>query len=306
MNNEKKNKENKNNENKVTRILSIAVVALALSIGIFYIVYYSSLEELGKNEIPSAEEYTAFPINPFEAYSSVREDIVARFGEGEWGEGVDDPTKYIEYDQTWFGLLGDVRYYYGKENRIYKSIVSYEEKEANKLYINMVNELGEPLEDKFKDEKEAYWIKDSVSYLLYTEDEQVKIESTLPYYKNPNNYDMGERPTIIQRVNMDIDNDDNEEAILLIGSKESYTSKIYKNIYLLIGNNKGAYYVKLPDENDGGADPKLFIEDINDDSQQDMIVESDQFYIKSYTGFEFKDNNINNIYSGSDNPITEK
>lgn len=310
MNSKNKSKENMSKENRITKILSIAVIVLAVSIGIFYIVYYSSLEELGKNDIPSTQEYTAYPINPFEAYSSLREDIINKFGEGEMGEGVDDPTKYIEYTQTWFGLEGDIRYYYGKENRVYKSIVSYEEDQADKLYINMVNELGEPLEDGFddeeNDEKQAYWIKDSVSYLLYTEDETAKIESTLPYYRNPNNYDMGDRPTIIQRINTDIDNDDNQEAILLIGSKETYTSKVYKNIYLLIGNSKGAYYTKLPDENDGGADPKLYLEDINDDSQLDMVVESDQFYIKSYTGFEFKENEIRSIYSGSDNPITEK
>jgi hypothetical protein len=53
---------------------------------------------------------------------------------------------------------------------------------------------------------------------------------------------------------------------------------------------------------DGGSNPQLKISDVDADGDNDILVESDLFYIKSFNGFAYKDSKIVNIYSSENEP----
>ena len=298
-----------NNENKFTKIVAAAVIIVAIVIGVSYGIYYNGFDDLGKNMDGSESVPQFSPIKPFEAYSTLKQNIIELFGEGKQGEGVSDDTKYIDYKQEWFSIMADTRYYYGKEKRVYKTVLTYKLNDKDKLYLEMKKWLGEPLEDSLSD-KEAkkprgFWIKDSVSYELLVEKNKIVVESRLSYYNNPNQYDMGDRPTIIQRLNIDVTGDKKNDAVLLIGSKANYTDTLYKNLYLLIGNESGAFYTNFPKTMDGGTNPQIKVIDIDKDNIMDILVESDQYYIKNYNAFSFKDKTIQNIYSSENELLVE-
>ena len=172
-----------NNENKFTKIVAAAVIIVAIVIGVSYGIYYNGFDDLGKNMDGSESVPQFSPIKPFEAYSTLKQNIIELFGEGKQGEGVSDDTKYIDYKQEWFSIMADTRYYYGKEKRVYKTVLTYKLNDKDKLYLEMKKWLGEPLEDSLSD-KEAkkprvFWIKDSVSYELLVEKNKIVVESNL-------------------------------------------------------------------------------------------------------------------------------
>ena len=297
------------NENKFTKIIATVVLVIAIIIGISYGVYYGGFGELDSNLEEEQTKLQFSPILPFDAYSSLKPNIIELFGEGKQGEGVSDDTKYIDYKQEWFSIIADTRYYYGKQKRVYKTVLTYDIKDKEKLYLEMKKWLGEPLDDSLSDEKSkkprVFWIKDSVSYELLVGKNNIVVEARLAYYENPNKYEMGERPTVIQRLNIDVSGDNENDAVLLIGSKANYTDLTYKNLFLLIGNNSGAYYTEFPKMMDGGLDPQMKIIDIDSNETLDILVESDQYYIKNYNVFSFSGKSIDNIYAAENDPLEQ-
>ncbi len=293
-------------ENKLTKLLGISIIVLVVILFGGYLLYYNSFGELNKESNNASSDSNFSPIEPFIAYSSLKPNIIELFGEGTQGEGVSDDTKYIDYKQKWFSLNADARYYYGKYKRVYRNVLTFSIEDKDKLYKEMIKNLGNPLEDNFGDlenkNPKAFWIKDSVSYELNQMKNKLVVESRLSYYDNPNNYDMGDRPTVIQRINSDITGDGEKDAILLIGSKSNYTDKIYNKLFILVGNSSAAYFTSFPQNLDGGSNPKLKISDIDYNGMEDILVESDLFYIKSFNGFAYKDNKIVNIYSSENEP----
>ncbi len=298
-------------ENKFTRLLEILIVVFIVVLGGGYLLYYNSFGMLNNEDREISLEDKFSPIEPFIAYSSKLPSIIDLFGEGvSRGEGVSDDTKYVDYKQEWFSIEVDTRYYYGKQKRVYKTVLTYNESDKDKLFSEMKKYLGEPLSDTFNDADEkkprAFWIKDSVSYEVLAKGDKIVLEARLAYYENPNNYDMGDRPTVIQRMSEDVTGDGESDSVLLIGSKVNYTDTTYNKLFVLIGNNKGAYYTGFPKDMDGGSNPQLSILDINGDADVDILVESDLFYINSFNGFSYTDDKIVNIYSSENNPESSK
>ena len=293
-------------ENKFTKLLGISVIVIAIVLGGAYLLYYNSFGELKKETNQSSMESDFSPIEPFIAYSTLKPNIIDLFGEGSQGEGVSDDTKYIDYKQKWFSIEADTRYYYGKQKRVYKTVLTYNQDDKDKLYAEMNKWLGKPLSDNFTDSDEkkprAFWIKDSVSYELTASGDKLMVEARLAYYDNPNNYEMGDRPTVIQRISSDVTGDGESDSILLIGSKSNYTDTTYNKLFILIGNSQGAYYTGFPKDMDGGSNPQLTSSDLDADGDNDILVDSDLFYIKSFNGFAYKDSKIVNIYSSENEP----
>lgn len=294
-------------ENKFSKILLIVVLVVFIGVSSVYGIYYNSKPPIEISNYHEEEKMNQYPINPFIAYSMIKKDLITHLGDGEEGEGISDDTRYIDYNnQIWFNLNASSRFYYGRYTRIYKSILNFSVKDKDNLYSNMKAALGEPLVDSFNEGnsvEKAYWIKDSVEYELIAKKDNITVESRLAYYDNPNDYDMGERPTIIQRINKDITGDGEIDSILLIGSKSTYTSTEYKNLYILIGNNQGAYISAFPQNLDGGFKPKLYILKNEDKNIWEIIVQADHYYINAYNVFIFEDGIIKNIYSSEHNPM---
>lgn len=297
-------------ENKFSKIMLGAVIVMLIGVTSAYGLYYNNFSPLNDSTHVENQNKNPYPVIPYNAYSMIKKDLISILGEGTEGEGVSDDTRYIDYEnQEWFFLNANARFYYGRYTRIYKNVLNFDANDKTNLYSNMKETLGEPLSTTFESDEsvqKAFWIKDSVSYELVSKDESLVLESRLAYYENPNNYEMGERPTIIQRINADINNDGDVDAILLIGSKSSYTSLEYKNLYLLIGNSKGAYVTNFPAESDGGSNPQMFIIENHEKQNHEILTESDHYYIKSYNKFTFDGKNIENIYISEFDPREEK
>nr|WP_308592426.1 hypothetical protein [uncultured Criibacterium sp.] len=297
-------------EKNFKKIIIIATILVALLVAVSYTMYYKSMPQLSKDgQVSEKAEENRFPILPFDAFSMVKSDLTLKFGEGTQGDGSNYDNQYIDYDQHWFNKDFKARYYYGLQDRIYQINLPVKKDDIKAVYEEMKVELGTPfydsLFDKSKPLEESYthWIKDSTRYSLLYDQGQAFVKMKLEYYANPDGHNLGARPTVIQRI----DNDKkvlggDASSILLIGDKEEYTQKYYKNLYVVLGSKKGSIVGRLPKDTDGGMYPKMSIMDINGSGNQDILIEADNEYLKWFTGFEYKDGKLNVIYSKEDRP----
>lgn len=294
-------------------ILALTIIIIAVVFG-SYAMYYNNQPVLNSDNVQEKNTVLEMPILPFDAFSMLKEDLLVKFGEGEEGNGKDYDNQYVDYEQKWFGKTFKARYYYGLYTRIYQINLTVQKNDERDVYEEMKRQLGNPIQDKFfdkntpKDEKKTYWVKDSVRYSIFYEDNgQCMAKMWLEYYTNPDGHSLGERPTIIQRQDgVEGFIKDQKVSILLIGDKPRYTSRYYKNLYLIIGTKKGSYLGRMPKDNDGGLYPKFTIQGINNSSDKNIVIETDNEYTKWYTGFEFKDKKLNVIYSSEKIPNSVK
>lgn len=300
------------NTNNLTKLLAVAVALLGLAIIGGYLRYFLSLENLTeKNDAQKNDPAISMPVMPYKAYSIKKADLIAKFGEGTaQGEGVSQETKYIDYTQNWFDIEVNARYYYGKENRVYETILSYEAKDKDKVYQNMKKAFGETLIDTYYDEsakrRTAFWIKDSVNIFLRFKEGKPEVEMHTSYYENPDNYDLGYRPTVIQQINVDVTGDGQKNEVMLIGTKPVYTTTVYKNLFLFVENGEDDFYARFPKETDGGESPKMEMVDVDKDGKKEFLIQADQDYVMNYNVFKIEGTKITNTYSSDVNPLDKK
>ena len=299
-------------EKKFKRLIIILTLFIILFVTVAYAIYYKEQPVLSTDDATKTDTVIEMPILPFDAFSMLKEDLLVKFGEGEEGNGKDYDNQYVDYNQKWFGKTFKARYYYGLYTRIYQINLTVQKNDEKAVYDEMKKQLGTPVQDKFldkdlpMDEKKTYWVKDSVRYSIFYEDNgQCMAKMWLEYYPNPDGHSLGERPTIIQRQDGVEDLIKGEKvSVLLIGDKPKYTSRYYKNLYLVIGTKEGSYLGRMPKDNDGGFYPKFTIQTINNSQDKNILIETDNEYTKWYTGFEFKDKKLNVIYSSEKSPTT--
>lgn len=299
-------------EKKFKRLIIILTLFIIIFVTVAYAVYYKEQPVLSTDDATKTDTVIEMPILPFDAFSMLKEDLLVKFGEGEEGNGKDYDNQYVDYNQKWFGKTFKARYYYGLYTRIYQINLTVQKNDEKAVYDEMKRQLGTPVYDKFfdkelpMDEKKTYWVKDSVRYSIFYEDNgQCMAKMWLEYYQNPDGHSLGERPTIIQRQDGVEDLIKGEKvSVLLIGDKPKYTSRYYKNLYLVIGTKEGSYLGRMSKDNDGGFYPKFTIQTINNSQDKNILIETDNEYTKWYTGFEFKDKKLNIIYSSEKSPTT--
>lgn len=291
--------------NNIMGLWFLAPVFLMIFIGAFYIYKLAKTPPLNEKNISTFEEsvesvvYQYGPLHPFEMCSMRKPDLIAQLGEpmGE-GEGVDDETKYLRYEYEWFGFPTKSKIYYGREQRIYKAVINFNTVEFEKLQNTITEGLGEPLSiEEGQEFKDIIWIKDSIKYWLTKTDEGVnQLEVRLAYYTNPNDYDMGYRPTTIQETNkIDITGDGKPDDIMLIGSRSSYTETAYSKLFLLVSSNNEEYFESFPKDLDGGIYPQMEVEGTGKDAK--VIVTTDNTYVMNKNVFTFSEGDIKNIES---------
>lgn len=303
-------------ENDLTRVLAIAVLLLGVLIIGGYLRYFYKLEPLTEeiaDQVGEEEVQITMPVVPYKAYSIKKADLLAKFGDGIPGEGTSQETKYVEYQQNWFNLDVPARYFYGKETRVYETILSYKEEEAQTVYDNMKKRFGEPIYDNFFNEeaknRETFWIADSINIFLRMRSGKPEVEMHMAYYENPKEHALGDRPTIVQRMKLDLTGDGEDDTLMLIGTKPEYTTPVYKNLFLLVESKEGDFFSGFPLERDGGESPQLRKVDTNGDGKDDFLVTADQGVVINYNAFEIEGKQIKNIYSSDIDPLlagTEK
>lgn len=296
------------NENNLTKLLAMSVLIFGILIIVVYLYYFSTLKPLSENmgeQVPE-EKVITMPYMPYKMYSIKRADLLAKLGEGIMGEGVSQDTKYVEYTQNWFNIDVNAKYYYGKETRVYETILSYEEKDIEPVYENMKKRLGKPIYDNYRNaearNKETFWIKDSVNIFLRMKEGKPEVEMHMAYYENPDNLELGDRPTIVQQMQMDVTGDGEEDTIMLIGTKPEYTTTVYKHLFLLVDSKDGKFYTGIK-EFDGGESPQMSLMDIDKDGDEEFLVTADLDYIMNYNAFTIDGKNILNVYSSDINPL---
>lgn len=283
----------------------LAPVFLMIFIGAFYIYTLSNTPPLNEKNVSKTEEnvesivYQYGPLHPFEMCSMRKPDLIAQLGEpmGE-GEGVDDETKYLRYEYEWFGFPTKSKIYYGREQRIYKAVINFNTVEFEELQSKITEGLGQPLSiEEGQEFKDIIWIKDSIKYWLTKTDEGVnQLEVRLAYFSNPNDYDMGYRPTTIQEMNtVDVTGDGKPDDVMLIGSRSSYTETAYAKLFLLIFSNNQEYLESFPKDLDGGIYPQMEITGTGSDAQ--IVVTTDNTYVMNKNVFAFSQDEIKNIES---------
>lgn len=283
----------------------LAPVFLMIFIGAFYIYTLSNTPPLNEKNVSKTEEnvesivYQYGPLHPFEMCSMRKPDLIAQLGEpmGE-GEGVDDETKYLRYEYEWFGFPTKSKIYYGREQRIYKAVINFNTVEFEELQSKITEGLGQPLSiEEGQEFKDIIWIKDSIKYWLTKTDEGVnQLEVRLAYFSNPNDYDMGYRPTTIQEMNtVDVTGDGKPDDVMLIGSRSSYTETAYAKLFLLIFSNNQEYLESFPKDLDGGIYPQMEITGAGSDAQ--IVVTTDNTYVMNKNVFAFSQEGIKNIES---------
>lgn len=281
--------------------------------------YYKKLPEL-KAETDVKQQVTKeqknVPIKPFEAFSMKKEDLLIKFGEGKEGLADTYENMYIDYNQNWFSINVDSRYYYGDYGRVYQIMLSYPMTKAKEVYNNMKRDLGEPLYDgiygNIKEDEETqvervtYWFKDSVRYTLanYEDEDLCMVTMNLQYYPNVEEYDMGDRPTEIQRINdVKIGNSTVKGNLILIGDKPEYTSIFYERLFIIFGTEQKTYMGTFSDEYDGGFYPEMKVLDFDQDGENEIIVKADNEYTTFYTVLKYESGQFSVVYAGEENPI---
>lgn len=286
-------------------LLFVLPVLLMMVIGGYYIHKLSNAPALSEQNIETGNNsqeglvYQYGPLHPFEMCSMRKPDLIAQLGEpmGE-GEGVDEETKYLRYEYEWFGLPTKSKIYYAREQRIYKAVINFHNIEFDELQALITKGIGEPLSiEEGQEYKDIIWIKDSMKYWLTQTDEGVnQLEVRLAYYPNPNDYDMGYRPTTIQEVNtVDVTGDGKPDEVSLIGSRNSYTETAYAKLFMLVTSNGKTYLEKFPEDLDGGLYPQMEISGTGVDAK--ITVTTDNTYVVNKNVFAFADNEIKNIES---------
>lgn len=286
-------------------LLFVLPVLLMMVIGGYYIHKLSNAPALTEQNIETGNNrqeglvYQYGPLHPFEMCSMRKPDLIAQLGEpmGE-GEGVDEETKYLRYEYEWFGLPTKSKIYYAREQRIYKAVINFYNIEFDELQALITKGIGEPLSiEEGQEYKDIIWIKDSMKYWLTQTDEGVnQLEVRLAYYPNPNDYDMGYRPTTIQEVNtIDVTGDGKPDEVSLIGSRNSYTETAYAKLFMLITSEGKTYMEKFPEELDGGLYPQMEISGTGSDAK--VTVTTDNTYVANKNVFAFSENQIKNIES---------
>lgn len=297
-------------ERKFRIIVMSATLIVAILVGVSYFTFYKKMPKLNAQNVTTiSKEQKDFPILPFDAFSALKSDLILKFGDGEQGNGFDYDNQYIDYNQTWFGKKFKARYYYGLYDRIYQINLPVAKNDIKSVYDDMKAQLGKPVYDTFYDktkpldESVAYWVEDSTRFSILYDEGQCFVKMKLEYYSNPDGNNLGQRPTVIQRIDGDTNVLSGTKAnILLIGDKEEYTQKYYKNIYVVVGSKNGSVVGRLPKDTDGGMYPKMSIMDINGSGNKDILIEADNEYVKWYTGLEYEDGNLNVIYSSENYP----
>ncbi len=280
----------------------VAPVALLILVGGIYIYRLSTAPLLSEKNItssvakPDKEVYQYGPLHPYEMCSMRKPDLIAQLGDpmGE-GEGVDDETKYLRYEYEWFGLPTKSKIYYGREQRIYKAVINFPTVEFDELQQKITDGIGKPISVEENEEyKDVIWMRDSIKYwLTKTDDGKNQLEVRLAYYGNPNDYELGYRPTIVQRIkDVDINGDNMEDDVVLIGSKTSYTETKYDKLFLIFISEKETRMKEFPDDMNGGLYPQM---EITNDKK--IVVTANNSYMLNKNVFAFEDGKITNIES---------
>lgn len=281
--------------------------------------YYKNLPSLEEVKTATQTEMKgnlAMPLLPFEVFSMDKESLLIKFGKGSEGTGEGYDNMYIDYKQEWFGQKVDTRYFYGDYKRLYQIILEYPVSDATKIYENMKKELGEPIYDGLYSEEISdemremmtYWIKDSVRYTLvnYEDEDLCMVTMNLQYFANVEGYEVGQRPTEIQRINsVKLGNDSSLGNIILIGDKPEYTSTLYEKLYIVYGGEEGTTLCKFNDEYNGGFYPKLEVKDVDNDGENEAIIKADNEYTTFYTIVEYKNGELTVSYAGEKNPLED-
>lgn len=243
--------------------------------------------------------YEFGPLHPFEMCSMRKPDLFAQLGEPMGrGLGEDDDSKFYRYEYEWFGFTNRTRIYYGREQRIYKAVVDFEDNSYDEVYKKLIESLGTPVDiDEQGEYKDVFWILDSVKYWLSLTDENVPtLEMRLAYYDNPDEYNLSDRPTIIQEDNShDVTGDRKNDKVLLIGSKAGYTQTVYRYLFVIVGDGKKSHVVKFPKESDGGYYPKLSFEKHKD--RDAIVITAENTYAVNENKFLFEKDKLENISS---------
>lgn len=305
------------NFRKIMLALTIFIVAI---VAISTINYYKKLPTLGAENQVKEEAVDTSAIDPFDAFSSSKEDLLIKFGEGKQGSGENYDNMYIDFNQDWFGEKVNARYYYGDYDRVYQLILKYKFNSGNKVFENMKKRLGEPLFDDFSNEDPysqnmAFWIKGSVRYTIakYESEDLCEVSMNLQYYSNPSKLDLGNRPIAIEYLSgVSIGDFEGKGDLILVGDKPDYFSRNYNKLFLVYeigeyageGGEKVIYLGNFKPEYNGGHKPTITLNDIDKDGKQEAIVEAKNDYTTYYTVFDFENKDLNAISAGEKNPLT--
>lgn len=283
---------------------------LIVLVGGIYIYYLSSTPALKETDIMNQKSssdgmvYEFGPLHPYEMCSMRKPDLIAHLGEpmGE-GDGTEEENRFLRYEYEWFSLPTRSKIYYAREQRIYKAVITFRDIEFEDLQKRITEGIGEPVSvEESKEFKDVIWMKDSIKYwLTKTEEGDLNLEVRLAYYNNPEDLDLGYRPTIVQRSKtVDINGDSKPDDVVLIGSKRAYTQISYDHLYLLVISNGEVYHEEFPKEMDGGQYPQMRIE--TEGNKKQVVVEAGNNFVLNQNVFVFENDKIKNI-SSTNEPI---
>ncbi|MGP1448894.1 MAG: hypothetical protein ACTTKQ_04245 [Filifactor alocis] len=304
-----RNKSYSGNDGVKAKYFLIPMFFLIL-VGGIYIYRLSSAPALKETDLTNQKNswngmvYEYGPLHPYEMCSMRKPDLIAHLGEpmGE-GDGTEEETRFLRYEYEWFSLPTRSKIYYAREQRIYKAVITFRDIEFDDLQKRITDGVGEPVSVEESHEfKDVIWMKDSIKYwLTKTEEGELNLEVRLAYYENPEDLDLGYRPTIVQRSKTtDVTGDNKPDDVILIGSKRAYTQISYDHLYLLIISNGEIYTEDFPKDMDGGQYPQMRIE--TEKNKNEIVVESGNNFVLNQNVFVFENNKIKNI-SSTNEPI---
>lgn len=284
--------------------LAILVIAAAA-----YFMYYSKMPSLKETHNPDIEGVIASydgEVHPFEILSSNRERMIAFKGEPDSkGDGKTAETKFVVYKLDWFGKTRESIIAYDKENHFTRIKLNIGNENAADLIDKLTRNFGTPVQDQGSSVKGGYaiWIKDSIQYKLVHHGTYATIEMKLARYDNVNKLKVGKYPIIIHKLSkLDINKDEKQETLVLLGNKTNTLSTNYDKLYLLMWDGK-THLMSMPQDMDGGTYPQVVLKDLDKDGKTEIIIQSDNNEIaKNYNVFKYDGEKLKLTYSGYEEP----
>lgn len=307
----KKNRKNGNpkemfQKNKKIIYIGMSIIIIAIA---GYGVYYSKMPALKETHNPDIKGVIASydgDVHPFEILSSNRERMVAfKGGPDSKGDGKSEATKFVVYKLDWFGNNRETIIFYDENEHFTRIKLNIGNESAKELVGKLTKNFGSPVEDKDSIKKGGYgiWIKDSIQYKLVHHGNYATIEMKLARYDNKNKLDVGKYPISIQKLyKLDLNKDEKQESVILLGNKTNRLSTNYDKLYLLMWDGK-THLVKMQKDFDGGAYPQVEFKDMDKDGKDEIVVYSENNeVVRNYNIFKYDGAKLQLTYSGHEEP----
>lgn len=294
--------------NKITLVVALLVVMIG---GGIYAYRYQSLPNLSETHTQNAgnKDYSTYnaDVHPMQILSTTRENMVDFKGEpADKGDGKTPETKYVIYSMGWFGKNRKTVMNYDNSNHFTKIKLEIGNESAQSIYDKLLLELGTPLDDQNPTVKGGYaiWIKDAVRYKMLHRGSYSTIEMSIASYDNSAGLQVGKYPIVIQSIShIDLNGDSKlDEKILLLGNKANSVTTNFDKLYLLVWDGKKTYLKEMDEEFDGGSFPQIDFMDTDGDKKEEIVVISDNNFVKNYHAFKYTETSVDKIYSGYEAP----